>query len=123
MDSNKHILVLDDNVDVAQGVADILDLCGYKVTMAHNGPAAIAAFDAGGIDLGIFDIRMPGMNGVEAFLEVRRRHPEAHVLMMSGYADESLIESALENGAIGLLPKPFEPDDLIAHVREAQMAA
>lgn len=123
MDSCKHILVLDDNVDVAQGVADILDLCGYKVTMTHNGPAAIAAFDAGGIDLGIFDIRMPGMNGVEAFLEVRRRHPGANVLMMSGYADESLIESALENGALGLLPKPFEPDALIAHVREAEIAA
>lgn len=118
----KHILVLDDNVDVAQGVADILDLCGYRVTMAHNGPAAIEAFDQGDIDLGIFDIRMPGMNGVQAFLEIRRRHPGAHVIMMSGYADEGLIESALENGALGLLPKPFEPDALIDRVRELQAA-
>lgn len=122
MASSKHILVLDDNVDVAQGVADILDLCGYRVTMAHDGPAAIAAFDKGDIDLGIFDIRMPGMNGVQAFLEVRRRHPDAHVIMMSGYADESLIESALENGALGLLPKPFEPDALLERVRELQAA-
>ncbi len=122
MSTLNHILVLDDNVDVAQGVADILDLCGYRVTMAHDGPSAIEAFDRGDIDLGIFDIRMPGMNGVEAFLEVRRRHPAARVLLMSGYADEGLIDSALENGALGLLPKPFEPDALIAHVSELKAA-
>ena len=122
MSTLKHILVLDDNIDVAQGVADILDLCGYRVTMSHDGPSAIEAFDQGGIDLGIFDIRMPGMNGVEAFLEVRRRHPDARVLMMSGYADEGLIDRALDNGALELLPKPFEPDALIQHVSELKAA-
>ncbi len=122
METSKHVLVLDDNVDVAQGVADILDLCGYRVTMAHDGPSAIDAFDNKDIDLGIFDIRMPGMNGVEAFLEIRSRHPGANVILMSGYADESLIDSALENGALGLLPKPFEPDALIARLEELHAA-
>jgi DNA-binding response OmpR family regulator len=122
MASTTHILVLDDNVDVAQGVADILDLCGYRVTLAHDGPTAIDVFDKGGIDLGIFDIRMPGMNGVEAFLEIKKRHPDADVIMMSGYADESLIENALSNGARGLLPKPFDPDVLIERVRELRAA-
>ncbi len=122
METSKHVLVLDDNVDVAQGVADILDLCGYRVTMAHDGPSAIDAFDNKDIDLGIFDIRMPGMNGVEAFLEIRSRHPGANVILMSGYADESLIDSALENGALSLLPKPFEPDALIARLEELHAA-
>ena len=122
METSKHVLVLDDNVDVAQGVADILDLCGYRVTMTHDGPSAIDAFDSKDIDLGIFDIRMPGMNGVEAFLEIRNRHPKANVILMSGYADESLIDSALENGALGLLPKPFEPDALIARLEELHAA-
>jgi DNA-binding response OmpR family regulator len=113
-----HILVLDDNVDVAQGLAEILELSGYKVTLAHNGQSAVLAFDNDSFDLGIFDIRMPGMNGVQAFLEIKRRHPEAHIIMMSGYADQELIDSALNNGALGLLPKPFEPEELLSRVEK-----
>jgi DNA-binding NtrC family response regulator len=117
-----HILVLDDHVDVAQGLAEILDMCGYQVTLAHDGPSAITAYDTENIDMGIFDIRMPGMNGVQAFLEVRKRHPKARILMMSGYADEGLIESALKNGAVGLIAKPFEPEDLLSKVKAAEAA-
>lgn len=113
-----HILVLDDHVDVAQGIAEILDLFGYDVTLAHDGPAAISAYNDQSIDVGLFDIRMPGMNGVEAFLEIRRKHPDANIIMMSGYADEELVECALKNGAHGLLPKPFEPEGMLAKVTE-----
>lgn len=120
MKTSCQILVLDDNVDVAQGLAEILELSGYQVTLAHNGPSAVLAFDNGNFDLGIFDIRMPGMNGVQAFLEIKKRHPDAHIIMMSGYADEGLIESALSNGALGLLPKPFEPEELLSRVAEVR---
>ena len=116
--SSCHILVLDDNIDVAQGLAEILEMSGYKVTLAHNGPSAVLAFDNSKFDLGIFDIRMPGMNGVQAFLEIKRRHPDAHIIMMSGYADQDLIDSALNNGALGLLPKPFEPEELLSRVEK-----
>jgi DNA-binding response OmpR family regulator len=118
-----HILVLDDNVDVAQGLAEILELSGYKVTLAHNGQNAVLAFDNTNFDLGIFDIRMPGMNGVQAFLEIKRRHPDAHIIMMSGYADQELIDSALSNGALGLLPKPFEPEELLSRVEKLREGA
>jgi DNA-binding NtrC family response regulator len=113
-----HILVLDDHVDVAQGIAEILDLFGYEVTLVHDGPAAISAYNNRSIDVGLFDIRMPGMNGVEAFLEIRKEHPNANVIMMSGYADDDLVECALKNGAHGLLPKPFEPEGMLAKVNE-----
>ena len=116
--SQLRILVLDDHVDVAQGIAEILDLFGYEVMLAHDGPSAILAYNNQVIDIGLFDIRMPGMNGVEAFLEIRKSHPNANVIMMSGYADDELIECALRNGAHGLLPKPFEPDGMLAKVNE-----
>lgn len=108
-----HILVLDDNVDVALGLAEILELNDYLVTVVHDGKSAVSAFNKGDIDMGLFDIRMPGMNGVEAFLAIREQIPDASVLLMSGYADEDVIEKAMNNGVLGLLSKPFEPDELL----------
>jgi CheY-like chemotaxis protein len=113
------ILVLDDNIDVAQGVADILEMCGYAVTQVHDGESAVAAYCAGNFDLGLFDVRMPGMNGVEAFLEIKRQRPDASVILMSGYADDQLVASALDNGALGLLSKPFEPEEMLNCVEQA----
>ncbi|MFN0218411.1 MAG: response regulator [Hyphomicrobium sp.] len=113
------VLVLDDNIDVAQGVADILELSGYDVTMVHDGPSAVSAYCNGRFNIGLFDVRMPGMNGVEAFIEIKRQRPLANVLLMSGYADDELIATALNNGALGILSKPFEPDDMLARVKEA----
>lgn len=115
------ILVLDDNVEVAQGVTDILEMCGYEVVQVHDGESAVAAYCAGGIDLGLFDIRMPGMNGVEAFLEIKRRVGEVSVILMSGYADDQLVASAMEAGVLGLLSKPFEPEEMIGRVEEASL--
>lgn len=113
-----RILVLDDHVDVAQGIGEILDLFGFDVVLVHDGPSAIAAYNNNDIDIGLFDIRMPGMNGVEAFLEIRRTHNDAKIIMMSGYADDDLITCALENGARGLLAKPFDPDGMLEKVNE-----
>ena len=115
-----RILVLDDNVEVALGLAEILDLSGYAVTLAHDGPSAVSAYEEGNIDIGLFDIRMPGMNGVQAFFEIKKRHPDVNIILMSGYADEALVESALNNGVRALLSKPFEPEDMLAKLRELQ---
>lgn len=119
MDGSNAVLVLDDNIDVAQGVTDILELCGYDVTMVHDGPSAVSAYRNAKFSLGLFDVRMPGMNGVEAFMEIRKYVPDASVLLMSGYADDTLVEAALSSGALGILSKPFEPDDMLERVREA----
>lgn len=118
-----RVLVLDDNVDVAQGVAEILELSGYQVTLVHDGLSAVSAYCGGSVDMGLFDVRMPGMNGVEAFLEIRRRQPDASIILMSGYADDELVTNALAHGALGLLSKPFEPDEMLARLHEVQQAA
>lgn len=120
MDSNVRILVLDDNVDVAQGVGEILEISGYEVALVHNGPSAVSAYCSGEFDIGLFDVRMPGMNGVEAYLEIRRSMPSAKIILMSGYADDELVQTALDNGAGGLLSKPFEPDAMLALIETVQ---
>jgi two-component system, NtrC family, response regulator HydG len=117
------ILVLDDHVDVAASLGEILELDGHEVTLAHNGLSAVAAYDKSAFDLGLFDVKMPGMNGVESFMEVRKRRPEATVVMMSGYADDGVIEKAMRNGARGILRKPFEVEELMAKLSEIGLVA
>lgn len=129
MGQQYNILVLDDNIDVAQSLADLLELEGHNVTLVHNGESAIQVFLSNDFDVGIFDIRMPGINGVEAFLTIKSRRPDCLIAMMSGYADEQLIRQALDAGASGMLSKPFHPEQLLEtlhHIvtnRKAQLAS
>ena len=111
-----RILVLDDHVEVAESLGEILELIGHEVRLVHNGADAVDAYLTGRFDIGLFDVKMPGMNGVESFLAIKRQKPDAKIFMMSGYADDELIEKAIDSGALGLLRKPFEPDELIAKV-------
>jgi two-component system response regulator HydG len=114
-----NILVLDDHVEVAESLRDILELERHTVTLVHDGLSAVKAFREHNFDLGFFDIKMPGLNGVESFLEIRKNKPSARVIMMSGFADDLLISKALDNGALGLLRKPFEVEELLAKLTEA----
>lgn len=119
MDSPVRILVLDDNVDVAAGIAEILELNGYDVKVVHDAKSAVSVYKSDDIDMGIFDVRMPGMNGVEAFIEILQHKPNAQVVLMTGYADDETIQVGLNNGAKGLLSKPFEPEDLLSRLEAA----
>ena len=110
----QRILVLDDHVEVAESL-EILELIGHEVTLVHNGRDAVHAFLSRDFDFGLFDVKMPGMT-VDSFIEIKRQRPDARIVMMSGYADDGLIERAIESGALGLLKKPFEPDELIAKI-------
>lgn len=113
-----RILVLDDHVEMAEAVADLLEFEGHSMRVVHNGSEAVEAFRQENFDLAFFDIRMPGMNGVDAFIAVKNEHPNASVVMMSGFADEELIQKALKNGALGLLAKPFNPEHLLEFIDE-----
>ena len=119
MENQVRVLVLDDNIDVAMGIAEILELHDYSVTVVHDGKSAVSAFKNDNIDMGLFDVRMPGMNGVEAFIEILRHKPNARVMLMTGYADDETIEVALNSGAKGLLSKPFEPEELLSRLETA----
>ena len=123
MNSSIRMLVLDDNVDVAESLGEILELSGYAVTLAHDGMTAIDLYCRGDIDVGLFDVKMPGVNGVDALLAIKARVPEAAILLMSGYADDGLIAKGLESGAIGLLSKPFEADDMLSAIARIKKPA
>ncbi len=113
-----EVLVLDDHVDVAESLGEILELKGHTPTIVHTAQQAVDAFRRRPFDLALFDVKMPGMNGVEAFLAVKGFRPDARIVMMSGYADDGLIAQAISGGAAGLLRKPFEVEDLMRKIDE-----
>jgi two-component system, NtrC family, response regulator HydG len=103
------ILVVDDDVDNARSLGELFELEGHRATVVHSGEAAIAAFRRQRFDIAFMDVMMPGKNGVESFLEIRRQHPDARVYMMTGYSVEQLLRQAMANGALGVISKPLDP--------------
>ncbi len=111
-----RIFVVDDHRDVAEGLADVLRMHGHEVEVAFNGEQAVRTFREKDFDITFMDVMMPGMNGVESFLEIRKIKPAAKVFMMTGYSVEQLLDQAVEKGAYGVLHKPVAMDDVLEAV-------
>jgi len=108
-----RILVVDDDQDHAESVADILSLGNYQVEIALSGEAAIQRFRETDFDVTLMDVRLPGIDGVQTFFEFRKLKPSAQVIMMTGFSVEKLISDALDGGAVGVLHKPFAASELL----------
>lgn len=113
-----NILVVDDDEDNAYSLGELFELEGHRVTVAHSGEAAIEAYVNSNFDIAFMDVMMPGLNGVESFMEIRRLKPEAKVYMMTGYSVEQLLQQAVQHGAMGVLGKPVDIDKLLRTLDE-----
>jgi two-component system, NtrC family, response regulator HydG len=110
---SRRVLIIDDDRDHAESIVDILSMRGHKVEAAFSGEAGVKVFRDEDFDLVFMDVKLPGMNGVETFFEFKKIRPNAKVMMMTGYSVEQLISQAIENGALGVLRKPFAIADLL----------
>lgn len=111
----KTVIVVDDELDIAEAVKSILEDEGYAVVVCANGREALQRLDATRPDLAIVDIMMPVMNGFETIKAIRR-HPELGrlpVLIMSAIAPSVLPP---EFDSAGFLKKPFSLKELLARV-------
>jgi two-component system, NtrC family, response regulator HydG len=108
-----RVLVIDDDRDHAESIADILSMRGHSVEAAFSGEQGVDVFRQQDFDIVFMDVKLPGMNGVETFFEFKKIRPNARVMMMTGFSLEQLITQAIENGALGVLRKPFAIQDLL----------
>jgi len=107
------ILIVDDDVSMSRTMALVLKRKGYNVTVADSGPDAIRKVRETPFDMIFMDIKMPEMNGVEAFEEIQKVRPDAVVMMMTAFAVEDLVEKALKEGAYGIIYKPLDIDKIL----------
>jgi len=113
-----HILVVDDDVDNARSLGELFELEGHEADVVYNGEAAVDAFARRHYDLAFMDVMLPGKNGVESFLEIKKRNPLARVYLMTGYSVEQLLQQAIDNGALGVLTKPVSIDKVLTALRD-----
>ncbi|HOI15839.1 MAG TPA: ATP-binding protein [Geobacteraceae bacterium] len=114
------ILIAEDDDDVRMLHRDLLEECGYTVLEAANGSDACAVFleNRERIDLLIFDVIMPKMNGREAHEEIRKVRPDIRALFTSGYTGDILGGAAGIDPQFDFIAKPITPDEFLRKVRD-----
>jgi len=114
---SKRILLVDDDTELSELLAEYLSNEGYSVKTAASAEEAIALFDTQAqFDLCIFDIMMPGLSGLELLQQVRPRI-RTPVIMLTGRGDEIDRILGLEMGADDYLAKPANPRELLARIK------
>jgi two-component system response regulator HydG len=116
--SRANVMIVDDDQDLAESLAEFLEMSGCSVTTAANGKEALLGHGKQDFDVTFMDVRMPIMNGVDSFFEIRKLKPTAKIVMMTGFK-EAIVTKALEAGAAGLLNKPFDIEAMLAIVDKA----
>ncbi len=112
------ILIVDDEKDLGNILELILKRKGYQVITVLDGYKAIEEIKKTHYDLILMDIRLPGINGVETFIQIKEIDPEIKVVMMTGFAVENLIEKALREGAYACIHKPFDLPKVIELIQK-----
>lgn len=113
------ILVVDDDVDTCRNLADILTDLGYRVDTAHDGPTALERVRRNGYDVALLDYKMPGMDGLTLYREIKQLRAGTVAIVVTAYASGTTAEEALGAGAWQILPKPVDFPKLLRFVDEA----
>mgnify|MGYP000046820275 FL=1 len=111
------ILVIDDDPGLRDLLAEYLAAHGFHPVTASDGPTGLAAAEAGGHDLVVLDIMLPGMDGLSVLRELRTKGVHVPVIMLTARGDEVDRIVGLEIGADDYLSKPFNPRELVARIQ------
>jgi DNA-binding NtrC family response regulator len=115
---SKRILIVDDERAMVRTLSDLLRIHGWECVGAHTGEDAVAAVRREAFTLVLMDIRMPGLSGVEALIQIRQLRPQQRVILMTAYTAGELITQALDNGAMRVLPKPVMVPELMEYIEQ-----
>ena len=118
--SKVRLLVVDDEPANRNSLARLLSTRGYEVVLAEDGRHAIEICEQhkGQFDLVLLDLVMPGLNGKDVVVALRARYPDIKVLLVTGFADQQLLEEAMELGAASSATKPFDVPELLGQIQE-----
>jgi NtrC-family two-component system response regulator AlgB len=118
-----RVLVIDDEESIRKMLRVCLEGAGYRVTLAPNGEAGVAAAKRAPPDVALVDLRLGGMDGIAVARALAQEVPGAVVIIMTAYATIDNAVDAMRAGAADYLPKPFTPAQVLHAVRKAVEAA
>ena len=116
-----RVLVIDDEKGLRDMLSYTLRRLKFEVSVAEDGEKGLAAARAGGFDVILCDVMMPGMNGIEVLEALRREHLPVEVVMVTGYPTVETSTRAEELGAFGYLHKPYDLMALSALLEKAAL--
>jgi len=114
-----RILVVDDDQDICRNLSDILSDLGYEVDAAHDGPSALELVRRRPYDVALLDYKMPGMDGLTLYREIKKQRAGTVSLLVTAYANPATAEEALTAGAWKVVAKPVDFGRLLGWVDEA----
>ena len=111
----KRIIIVDDHEVVRLGIISLLEQYSqYEVVAeAKNSKEAVAQVDAFQPDIVLMDIRLPGKSGIDACEEIKLKFPEINVIMLTSYAEDEMLFSAIKAGASGYILKQIDSEGLV----------
>ena len=110
------ILVIDDELDIREGLELLLTSEGYGVELAQNGTEGLQKMEAHGYDLVLLDLMMPDRSGMDVLKEVRQRDRETPIFMITAYGSVEAAVSALKLGASDYFSKPWDNEKLVIEI-------
>ncbi len=116
---SRRILVVDDEQGVRAALGQLLEYEGYEVKTATNGVEALAAYEKHRPQLVFLDVKMAGMDGIEALRKIKQLDAAATVVMISGHATIQTAVEATQLGAYDILEKPLDTDRILVLLRNA----
>jgi len=114
-----HVLIVDDNVALAENLAEILSDGGHEVTVASSGPEALDAAGVQHFALAVLDVAMPEMDGVTLARCLDTASPGTAVVFMSGYSNTAQHRAAEQLSGHPILDKPLDILELLSLVEHA----
>lgn len=113
-----RILVVDDDRDFAMSWGRVIESDGHEVELVFSGEEAVEKFAEADFDVAFVDVLLPGKNGVESLVEMRKLNPRAKVVMMTGFSVNELLDQAVEGGAWEVLHKPLDEERVFTMLDE-----
>ena len=116
----KDILVIDDEEYIRNTLFQLLSHEGYNVKSAENGERAFNILDNNNnIDIILLDLKMPGMNGKDVLLHIKKQYSSVEVIIISGEGSIGDVVSLVKEGAYDYIEKPFDNDVLLSKILRA----
>lgn len=115
---NPRILIADDNKELCNCLTDLLELEEYDVTAVYDGNQAIEAVRKDEFAIVLMDVKMPGLNGVEATRILKEIAPRLPVVLISAFADEELHRDGLQTTDFEIIQKPIDIHRLLQRLKQ-----
>ncbi len=113
------LLIVDDDRDFVDGLAEVMEMLGHLVDVAFTGRAGVEAATGNDYDAVVMDVGLPDLSGVDGLLAILEVKPQTRCFLMSGYSAAQVEQQAGGLGALEILTKPFDPEALSQRISAA----